>query len=113
MKLNHDCVRLLLLEIESNKKIGEPLTRHNFNDNIIFDKYDFETVMYSLLKLEESKFICCDLKFIEGRVVSWLLMTSLGLAMNFSIILETIKLGTKLKESLTKHPVCLLILWGN
>ncbi|HDF6767205.1 TPA: hypothetical protein PEV37_002706 [Staphylococcus aureus] len=34
MKLNHDCVRLLLLEIESNKKIGEPLTRHNFNDNI-------------------------------------------------------------------------------
>ncbi|HCX0779109.1 TPA: DUF2513 domain-containing protein [Staphylococcus aureus] len=73
MKLNHDCVRLLLLEIESNKKIGEPLTRHNFNDNIIFDKYDFETVMYSLLKLEEAKFICCDLKFIEDRVVSWII----------------------------------------
>ncbi len=55
MKLNHDCVRLLLLEIESifNKKIGEPLTRHNFNDNIL-DKYDFETSNVLTFKIRRS-----------------------------------------------------------
>ncbi|MBO8759749.1 DUF2513 domain-containing protein, partial [Staphylococcus aureus] len=54
MKLNHDCVRYLLLEIEANKKIGEPLTEYNFKDNVVFGKYDFETVMYTLLKLKEA-----------------------------------------------------------
>ncbi|PTI51148.1 DUF2513 domain-containing protein [Staphylococcus warneri] len=73
MELNHDCVRLLLLEIESNKKIGEPLTEYNFKDNIIFDKYDFDTVIYSLMKLKEADFISCDLQFIEGKVVTWLI----------------------------------------
>lgn len=73
MELNHDCVRLLLLEIESNKKIGEPLTEYNFKDNIIFDKYDFDTVIYSLMKLKEADFISCDLQFIEGKVVKWLI----------------------------------------
>ena len=57
MKLNQDCVRHLLLEVESNKKLGEPLTEYNFKDNIIFGKYDFETVMYSLLKLKEAGYI--------------------------------------------------------
>ncbi|HGO2866428.1 TPA: DUF2513 domain-containing protein [Staphylococcus aureus] len=71
MKLNHDCVRHLLLEIETNKKISEPLTEYNFKDNVVFGKYDFETVMYTLLKLEEAKFV--DVKFLweDGHVYGY------------------------------------------
>lgn len=73
MKLNHDCVRLLLLEIESNKKIGEPLTEHNFKDNIVFKKYGFDTVMYSLLKLNEAEYLNVQLLWESGSVESFLI----------------------------------------
>ncbi|WP_353418289.1 DUF2513 domain-containing protein (plasmid) [Staphylococcus delphini] len=73
MKLNHDCVRLLLLEIESNKKLGEPLTEHNFKDNIVFEKYGFDTVMYALLKLKEAEYINVQLLWESGSVESFLI----------------------------------------
>ncbi|OHR53655.1 DUF2513 domain-containing protein [Staphylococcus sp. HMSC061G12] len=73
MKLNHDCVRLLLLEIESNKRIGEPLTEHNFKDNIVFKKYGFDTVMYSLLKLNEAEYLNVQLLWESGSVESFLI----------------------------------------
>ncbi|KKI55433.1 hypothetical protein UF72_0659 [Staphylococcus equorum subsp. equorum] len=73
MELNHDCVRTLLLEIESNKQLGEPLTEYNFKDNVIFNNYDFDTVMYSLLKLREAGFVNCTLEFSEGKVYAWII----------------------------------------
>lgn len=71
MKLNHDCVRHLLLEIETNKNFGEPLTEHNFKDNVVFGKYDFETVMYSLLKLEQAKFISVNFLWEDGHIYGY------------------------------------------
>lgn len=73
MELNHDCVRTLLLEIESNKQLGEPLTEYNFKDNVIFNNYDFDTVMYSLLKLREAGFVNCTLEFSEGKLYAWII----------------------------------------
>lgn len=61
MELNHDCVRTLLLEIESNKKIDEYLVEYNFKDNVVFEMYDFNTVIYTLLKLKEAKFLDCKI----------------------------------------------------
>lgn len=73
MKLDYDCVRHLLLEIESNKKLGEPLTEYNFKDNIVFGKYDFETVMYSLLKLKEANYVNVSLSWESGHVIGYLI----------------------------------------
>ena len=73
MELNHDCVRTLLLEIEDNKKLGEPLTEYNFKDNIVFSKYDFETVMYSLLKLKEAEYLNVQFSWSEGTIVAWII----------------------------------------
>ncbi|QXV71961.1 hypothetical protein [Staphylococcus phage vB_SarS_BM31] len=73
MELNHDCVRTLLLEIESNKQLGEPLTEYNFKDNVVFEKYDFETVMYTLLKLKEAEYIKIQLRWESGRVIGYLI----------------------------------------
>lgn len=67
MELNHDCVRTLLLEIEANKKIGKSLTEYNFKDNIVFETFDFDTVMYTLLKLKEAKFLDCDIVWSENK----------------------------------------------
>lgn len=73
MELDYDCVRHLLLEIESNKKLGEPLTEYNFKDNIVFGKYDFETVMYSLLKLKEANYVNVSLSWESGHVIGYLI----------------------------------------
>lgn len=73
MKLNHECVRTLLLEIETNKQLGEPLTEYNFKDNVVFEKYDFETVMYTLLKLKEAEYIKIQLRWESGRVIGYLI----------------------------------------
>ncbi|MDW5472010.1 DUF2513 domain-containing protein [Staphylococcus equorum] len=67
MKLNHECVRTLLLEIESNKKMGEHLTKYNFENNIVFEIYDFETVMYTLLKLKEAEFLNCSITWSSDK----------------------------------------------
>lgn len=73
MKLNHDCVRHLLLEIESNKKLGEALSEYNFKDNIVFEKYDFDTVMYTLLKLKEAGYINVKLTWSSGKIHAWII----------------------------------------
>ncbi|HCY1172380.1 TPA: DUF2513 domain-containing protein [Staphylococcus aureus] len=71
MELNHDCVCTLLLEIESNTKFGNPLTEHNFKDNAVFNEYDFETVMYALLKLEQAKFISVNFVWEDGYIYGY------------------------------------------
>ncbi|AZB66696.1 DUF2513 domain-containing protein [Staphylococcus pseudintermedius] len=73
MELNHDCVRLLLLEIEANKNLGEPLTEYNFKDNIVFSEYGFETVMYTLLKLKEAEFINAQFSWSSGKIIAWII----------------------------------------
>ncbi|PTG70044.1 hypothetical protein BU662_11450, partial [Staphylococcus chromogenes] len=59
--------------IESKKKLGEPLTEYNFKDNIVFGKYDFETVMYSLLKLKEANYVNVSLSWESGHVIGYLI----------------------------------------
>lgn len=73
MELNHDCVRHLLLEIEANKKLGKPLTEHNFAHNYVFENYDFDTIMYALLKLKEAGYINVSLRWSEGEIYDWLI----------------------------------------
>jgi hypothetical protein len=62
-------LNVTVLEIETNKKIGEPLTEYNFKDNVVFGKYDFETVIYALLKLEEAKYVSVKFGWEDGHML--------------------------------------------
>lgn len=54
MKLNHDCIRDLLLEIEEKKPFETLLVTYNFQNYDVYKKYSFNELMYCLSKLNEA-----------------------------------------------------------
>ncbi|AGC90932.1 MULTISPECIES: DUF2513 domain-containing protein [Bacillati] len=54
MKLNHDCIRDLLLEIEEKKPFETMLVTYNFQDYEVYKNYNFKELMYCLSKLNEA-----------------------------------------------------------
>lgn len=61
MKLNYNCIRDVLLYLEDNLKINEPL----HSKNIELD-YSFETIQYSVFKLEEAGYIQAQIIVADG-----------------------------------------------
>lgn len=61
MKLNYNCIRDVLLYLEDNLKINEPL----HSKNIELD-YSFETIQYSVFKLEEAGYIQTQIIVADG-----------------------------------------------
>jgi Hypothetical protein (DUF2513) len=57
MRLNHDCVRELLLELEEKLPLNQSLYLHQLRELDTFEKYGEETCIYALLKLGEAGFI--------------------------------------------------------
>ena len=62
MKLNHDCVRKLLICLEDNLDIKasglpEPLRLRDIEDDIELSEFSQEDIYYSARKLAEAKFI--------------------------------------------------------
>ena len=53
MKLNHDCVRALLLYLEENLEFDNALSV----SEIIIDEFDSQDIMYSAFKLYEADYI--------------------------------------------------------
>lgn len=63
MKLNVDCVRDLLLVIESDTSIGHPLHFNVLKEKLL--NYSGEDILYTALKLEEAGFITCNTKNVR------------------------------------------------
>ena len=61
MKLNYNCIRDVLLYLEDNLKINESL----HSKNIELD-YSFETIQYSVFKLEEAGYIQAQIIVADG-----------------------------------------------
>ena len=61
MKLDYNCIRDVLLYLEDNLKINEPL----HSKNIELD-YSFETIQYSVFKLEEAGYIQAQIIVADG-----------------------------------------------
>lgn len=57
MKLDHDCVRDVLIYIEDKHKMGSFLHLDDFLDAKELHKYDPDEIKYVLLKLLEAKYI--------------------------------------------------------
>lgn len=79
MKLNHDCVRDVLLFVEEEQRPGIFLHLNDFIS--IQDKdtstkkrlsmYDAETIKYTLMKLHEAGYLKDNLSIISGRLVEY------------------------------------------
>lgn len=79
MKLNHDCVRDVLLFVEEEQRPGIFLHLNDFIS--IQDKdtstkkrlsmYDAETIKYTLMKLHETGYLKDNLSIISGRLVEY------------------------------------------
>lgn len=62
MRLNHDCVRDVMLFIEEEQELGMALHLSDFLNQkkpakSRLDKYDAETIKYTLMKLDETNYL--------------------------------------------------------
>lgn len=62
MKLNHDCVREILLELEEKLTLNDQLNISEIRELQTVEKYGEETTFYAILKL-------IDINFIQGRAL--------------------------------------------
>ncbi|GGA96462.1 hypothetical protein GCM10007190_00650 [Macrococcus hajekii] len=69
MKLNQDLVRELLLIVEEEKAISEPLTSFNFKEHEIFTRYTLEEVVYTFQKLKEANYIDFKASYGDGIIM--------------------------------------------
>ncbi|ARK28745.1 DUF2513 domain-containing protein [Halalkalibacter krulwichiae] len=60
MKLNHDCVRHALLELEEKMEFLQNLTLTDIKEFESFHKYGEEDFIYSLLKLKDAGYIVAE-----------------------------------------------------
>ncbi|WP_185151475.1 DUF2513 domain-containing protein [Peribacillus simplex] len=67
MKLNHDCVRDLLLAIEESDS-NEHLFLQQLRVMPLLTTYDEADILYSAKKLKEKNYIKAELLFGDGRV---------------------------------------------
>ncbi|WJP97102.1 DUF2513 domain-containing protein [Macrococcus bovicus] len=71
MKLNHDLVREVLLEIEEMKQFGEPLYNHDFKESKVFNIYKRDDILYTLQKLHEAGFISWTPNWASGKLITY------------------------------------------
>ncbi|MEI4616388.1 DUF2513 domain-containing protein [Bacillus cereus] len=57
MKLNHDCVRSILLELEEKLALGQHIHLNQLKEFNTFNKYDENESIYAILKLVEAGYI--------------------------------------------------------
>lgn len=68
MKLNHDCIRELLLEIEEKKPFETLLIPRSFQDYDVYRNYNFDELMYELIKLKEADILDAHVNVINSKV---------------------------------------------
>ncbi|MBG9981862.1 DUF2513 domain-containing protein [Aerococcaceae bacterium DSM 111020] len=57
MRLNYDCIRDILLDLEKELKPNDFMTHDRIKQLRSYDKYSFDDYQYSLIKLEEAGYI--------------------------------------------------------
>lgn len=68
MKLNHDCVRDVLLDIEENMTLNEYLGNKTLESFPSFTKYGFDDFYYSIAKLSEAGYLVSHELQIDGAI---------------------------------------------
>src|SRR5690625_4178848 len=69
MKLNHECVRSILLELENKLSLNDTLSLHQMKDFDTFNKFGYETSVYTLTKLIEADFLNGSVPYGSNQII--------------------------------------------
>ncbi|MCQ4972205.1 DUF2513 domain-containing protein [Lactococcus lactis] len=67
MKLNEDCVRAVLLDVEEKYKFGSFLYLKDFEEDSRSSKFSREEIEYTIIRLEEAGFIIVTIEWLSGK----------------------------------------------
>ncbi|OTN87558.1 hypothetical protein A5819_000004 [Enterococcus sp. 7E2_DIV0204] len=73
MKLNHDCIRDLMLSVEENLKIDEVLESSDLESFAFFSKYSEEDIVYTILKLSEAHYLKVETQYGDDTLQTLLI----------------------------------------
>ncbi|MGM0124714.1 hypothetical protein IGI37_002108 [Enterococcus sp. AZ194] len=102
MKLNHDCVRQVLIDIENNMPAHDIITSNIFEEFTSYKKFGEEQFSYTLAKLKEAGFISALETTADGAINIFLTINSI--TWEGHKFLDTIQSDTvwnKTKEKIT------------
>lgn len=105
MKLNHDCIRSILLEIEKKPCFDEDLQIVTTDVSDIFtslDKYSDQEILYCLQRMIEAEIIIATLNFASGAFVSGSITAITSKGHEYLESIRNHKVWQKVKEKLTK-----------
>ncbi|MBU8785450.1 DUF2513 domain-containing protein [Bacillus glycinifermentans] len=77
MRLDHDCVRELLLELEEKLTLNDQLNISEIRELQTFEKFGEETTFYAILKLIDANFIQGKALRADSYLIHGLLIRSL------------------------------------
>ena len=93
MKLNHDCVRDILLFIEENLKYHEEINQSTLAKSSYFAKYNNSEVLYALELMVDEGFITCR-KVVSNAMGKVSYITITGLTWSGHELLDNIRNDT-------------------
>lgn len=96
MKLNQDCVRAVLLELEENLTLNDDLYLFQIKQLDCIEKYDEDTVIYSILKLIEAKYLLGEPLYAGDELME---LTLSSLTWDGHLFLDTIRDNNVWKET--------------
>lgn len=68
MRLDQDCVRDLLLELESKLSFNQPIFIDDFKELETVSSYGYEISVYALLKMIEAKFVNANVTYAGDEI---------------------------------------------
>jgi len=70
MKLDYDCVRSMLLELEEKLTLNDGLSLHQMKNFNTFDKYGYEVSVYTLTKLIEAEYLNGSIDRGDNQIIN-------------------------------------------
>lgn len=111
MKLNHDCVRDILLRTEDKLDLNHALTNEDFKD--IIEKYSSGDVLYSLHKLVEIDFLDAHFFFKDQFDVRSMSVDAHSFLDNIRDKNIWDKINTKIKSTVSSVSMSVLVALAN
>ena len=77
MRLNHECVRQIMLLIESDISYNQPLGKEELLSHPKLQSFTKEEILYAVLRLDEDNFIKCDILQADNSQIYHLSLSGL------------------------------------
>lgn len=69
MRLNHECVRQIMLTIESDIPYNQSLEKEKLLEHPKLQSFTEDEILYAILRLDEADFIKCDILPGDGLLI--------------------------------------------